>query len=467
MSTLVKENQPCVFTVVANNYLPYARQLMLSVRTHSPDVRRVVFLCDRETKEYPVHNPEKDKFELIQIEKLDIGDFATMAFRYSLIELCTAIKPFCFNHLLDSGHNEIAYLDPDINTYSSLGPVFDLVAENNIVLTPHLTEPVNDDRRPNEIDILRAGAYNLGFLAVKASPETRKFINWWRDRLRHHCLAAPNKGLFVDQRWIDLVPSMFDGVCISKNPGFNVAYWNLTERKISRSNSVLLANNEPLIFIHYSGIRPHKPEFSHHQDRHTLDSLSPILNELTLDYIKGLKSHGASKGNTKLYAFSMLHNQEVISNLTKSLYIELEADLPINSIALDNQRFCEDFIRAINQPASSPSEEKPNPLISRAAYKVYESRVDLQERFPDIFAQDAEAFALWLLTSSEKNNLIPRASQDFIKSTLKRSTEGRFSATPSYIVTLYHRISLVRYLTLRLTNERTRKKLLRFIERRK
>ena len=40
------------------------------------------------------------------------------------------------------------------------------------------------------------------------------------------------EGLFVDQRWVDLVPALFDDYVVMKRAGLNVAYWNLHERSI-------------------------------------------------------------------------------------------------------------------------------------------------------------------------------------------------------------------------------------------
>ena len=34
-------------------------------------------------------------------------------------------------------------------------------------------------------------------------------------------------GVYTDQRWCDLVPALFDGVKVLRDPGLNVASWNL------------------------------------------------------------------------------------------------------------------------------------------------------------------------------------------------------------------------------------------------
>ena len=40
---------------------------------------------------------------------------------------------------------------------------------------------------------------------------------------------------FFDQGWLDLVPSYFSDTAILRHPGYNVAFWNLLERRVTRS----------------------------------------------------------------------------------------------------------------------------------------------------------------------------------------------------------------------------------------
>jgi hypothetical protein len=90
--------------------------------------------------------------------------------------------------------------------------------------TPHLTGELDEGYHPTELDILRSGVYNLGFLGLTRSQETMRFLKWWQVRLHDRCLVDLNRGLFVDQRWMDLAPGLFDGVFVLRDPGCNVAY---------------------------------------------------------------------------------------------------------------------------------------------------------------------------------------------------------------------------------------------------
>ena len=60
--------------------------------------------------------------------------------------------------------------------------------------------------------------------------------------------------IFTDQKWGDIVPAMFDGVFILREPGYNVSTWNLSNRSVTQDpEGRILVNGQPLQFYHFSG----------------------------------------------------------------------------------------------------------------------------------------------------------------------------------------------------------------------
>ena len=92
-----------------------------------------------------------------------------------------------------------------------------------------------DGRQPTEQDLLLAGTYNLGFIGVG---NTRRGAAHARlvERAAGHRLASSTSrdGFFTDQKWIDFVPGLFDAHLV-KDPSWNVAYWNLATRPLTRA----------------------------------------------------------------------------------------------------------------------------------------------------------------------------------------------------------------------------------------
>jgi hypothetical protein len=92
---------------------------------------------------------------------------------------------------------------------------------------------------------------------VRTTGEGARFADWWARRLTAHCFDDIPQGLFTDQRWCDHVPAFFERVHILRDPGFNVASWNLSQRKVSVGrDGVIRVNGAPLRFWHFTKLGP-------------------------------------------------------------------------------------------------------------------------------------------------------------------------------------------------------------------
>lgn len=220
-----------------------------------------------------------------------------MSGQYTIIELNCAIKPFMAQYLFKNYSPDILlYLDTDIFIYHSLESIEAALTENDIVLTPHFTHPMNDDKEPRERDMLRSGLYNAGFIGMKKSKTVDNILQWWSDRLIDQCYYNFAEGMGVDQYWLNLVPLFFDRVQIFNHKGANVAYWNLHERILNKKDNAIFVNDtEPLLFLHISGYKFDKPEeLSRHQTRFQLSEL-PVLKELLIEYKTIVYKNGYEK----------------------------------------------------------------------------------------------------------------------------------------------------------------------------
>jgi glycosyltransferase involved in cell wall biosynthesis len=241
-------------TIVAPNYLPAARVLAASFLAHHPGGSFTVLLLDE-----PAQSSEN--FEVLS--PYDIGiersEVHRMAMIYDVKEFATAVKPWLLKTLLARDSTDVAlYFDPDIEVFAPVEDVAELAREHSIVLTPHTTAPFpNDGLLPDDLMILQAGTYNLGFIAV--GPGANEFLDWWSWKLARDCLVAVNRGQFVDQRWADFVPVLFDHTVL-RDRTCNVAYWNLHERSVRWTGERYEVEGRPLRFFHFSGFDPMKAD---------------------------------------------------------------------------------------------------------------------------------------------------------------------------------------------------------------
>ena len=194
--------------------------------------------------------------QVVEAQALQIPRFQAWVFKHDIVEACTAVKGQMLVECLAAGFDIVIYLDPDIALFSPLRDILRRLEDASIVLTPHQAEP-NDSQLAvddNERTSLRYGIYNLGFLAVRNDPTGRAFADWWSSQLHRACYDAVDEGLFTDQKYCDLAPALFDRVHIERDPGCNVASWNLSRRALRFEGGDLLVNGSPLKFYHFTKI---------------------------------------------------------------------------------------------------------------------------------------------------------------------------------------------------------------------
>lgn len=320
------------FTLCSNNYLAQAIVLgkSLSINISHSDFK--IGLIDEKD---PDINYNSIPFDIIEVKTIGIPDFNGMIERYDITELNTAAKPFFFKYFWEKQDktNSIIYLDPDIYVYNSFIELEKLLEIYDIILTPHCTNPIDDDKLPSENNFLNAGLYNLGFLAVKKTANAKYMLDWWAKRLVDKAYNNFEKGMFTDQLWMNFTPLFFKNVCISLNPGYNMAYWNLHERSISYSSENYYVNNESLlIFYHFSGFDPTTPDsISKYQNRFSFEERPELIklfnsykNELFKEgynyyipfkctYVKIKESHDNAK--LKLNLINMPVSKRVIRSI--------------------------------------------------------------------------------------------------------------------------------------------------------
>jgi hypothetical protein len=195
--------------------------------------------------------------EVVYARDLGVPSFLGWLFKHDIVEASTAVKGKMLLHVLKHGADKVVYLDPDIAVFSDLGGILNRLDTHSIVLTPHQVSPNESEglMKDNELTSLKYGIYNLGFVAVKNDEFGQQFAEWWSRQLHFACYDEIENGLFTDQKWCDIVPALFDGVYIERDPGYNVASWNLSKRRLTiESDGRILVNDSPLKFFHFTKI---------------------------------------------------------------------------------------------------------------------------------------------------------------------------------------------------------------------
>lgn len=381
-------------TIVARNYLAHARVLASSFRAQHPEGRFTVLVIDDRFGEIA---GEGQPFDVIALGSLGVDPktLNEMIVSYGVMELATAVKPWLLRALLEQGSPAVAYFDPDIVLYQPVADLFHLADQEAIVLTPHLLTPMpRDDRQPAENDILSAGVYNLGFIAVGTGSHV--FLDWWSERLQRDCRVDPARQYFTDQRWIDFVPGFFNPH-ILQDPGCNVAYWNADQRRVELMNHQWRVGDVALRFFHFSGYDPRVPYLlSKHQGNRprVLFSQQPDLRILCDAYGKALFEAGYEEMSSIQYGWGKLPNGMVIDHRMRKSYHEGLVNSVVYRHAMPPNPFDQGGLTPFIDWLREPYPHRPT--VSRYASVVYDERKDVRRAFPDIAGSDQRAFLSWM-----------------------------------------------------------------------
>ena len=255
-----------VFTVSSPSHIAQAKTLIESALRHNPGY--TAFICLFNGDSFCIQQLEEFGLaRIIEVETVGVESYEKMKQQYTQFELSTALKPHMAYHILTTYAPEhLVYLDADIQV---LHKWFEHeLPDKDIFITSHSNSNIVWDdnvaergRYLLERSILRGGVYNSGFFYLKNTPVAAAFAKWWKGVLVDGAYNNVAIGLFTDQLWLNFAPVYFgDNIHVVKEPGYNVAYWNLDERDLEEvDNKYVVKTAEgksgPLVFFHYSGYR--------------------------------------------------------------------------------------------------------------------------------------------------------------------------------------------------------------------
>ena len=339
-----------IFTIISENYLPLAWTLMDSINAKSEESYELFVVLADVDKESLKKIKNKKKYHITYLSGEEIFPnkqlYLELAFKYDVTEFCTSLKPYTFLKLEATNKYEgIIYFDPDFYIYSPISDIFTILKNKLCIVTPHYydVEEEYSGYVPESV-ILFAGIFNFGFFAINPKHiRSNQLLKWWSQRLIDGAYHDKIDAYHTDQKWMDFLPTYFgDTVHIIRKPGYNIAIWNLHQRKFKKtSNDFYVAdkndlNFSPISFIHFAGFDYNNIDLVH---KHYLDvpsSKFPVLKELMYSYKEHLKQNEFEDYIKIPYKFNFFENNEPIIKFHRrlfraALFNENQYDSPFNT----------------------------------------------------------------------------------------------------------------------------------------
>lgn len=311
-------------TIASKRYLALARVTAESFRRQHAEIPFYTLLADEPDAEY---DAAREPFETVRLDDLSVDDSLGFRFQYNELELSYASTPYLIDHLLDKGFDGVVFLKQETLVLGALEAEFELLRRHSVLLTPHLLEPPGGERAiETELNVLRAGVYNGGFIALNGSEEARRVLAWWKKKTRRNCFRAVEEGLHFEQRWLDFVPSLAPSCRILRDPGMNVGHWNLPERRVRVSGGAVTAAGVPCRVFRFSGYQFDAPHMVTRYNPHmTVESTGEAAGVVRM-YQELLEKAGHRACQQRNYAYGCFDNGALISDEARRIYHDLDGE---------------------------------------------------------------------------------------------------------------------------------------------
>jgi hypothetical protein len=343
-----KNNAFC--TISTFSHLHQALTLARSIQRHHCQSRFYILLAENVTPDLADRLQKEHseiKIHYVFLDQLNAPEcvIRRMAFYYSPFEFCCALRGYLHRYMYDfTGHSQWIFLDGDTYALADMRNVFEQLNSANILLSPHLRKPIDVTNAPHlEWNVLWAGVYNGGFLAINKTSESKKFIDWFCVRLEKYGVIEPGKrGWNADQLWLNLVFHCFDNVQVVKEVGVNIGHWNVFDGELSCVDEKLFFNEKPLILFHFSGWSADDlnkvSNYTPPEKRLSLNG-SIAWRKLSIEYAEQLQLNNLV--NLPEYSFARFQNGKLIEHWMRRHYYDmfLQNNCKWQNAPFENERY--------------------------------------------------------------------------------------------------------------------------------
>jgi len=241
-------------TIVTASHLPFAKALLHSLQQQCQlgfTVQLSVLIVDAE---------EPSQLAIEGMDILSLSNLNYAPYGQEIIQqyasthadkLRWCLKPVLLHYLINRFQCSVIYADSDLYFFNHYHFLFELLNQHAVLLSPHFRSLHPQNIETEFLKNFTEGMYNGGFIG--ASEKGLSALEWWAQACSYACEQNAVKGLFDDQKYLDLLPARFSGVHVLQHKGCNVAAWNINDcKRVLVDEKVLIDGVYLIIFIHFA-----------------------------------------------------------------------------------------------------------------------------------------------------------------------------------------------------------------------
>lgn len=236
------------------------------------------------------HTPtaQNESLQFYQTEQLQSEYLSPILKKYKGDKLRWSLKPAFLFSLLNKVE-KVIYIDNDIAFFESPNFLFNELENHAVLLTPHRYSFSPSKEQFWLENNLKLGLYNAGFIAVNKN--AKHVLKWWEACCLYRCEKNFWRGLYDDQKYLDLFPVIEPSTKILEHKGCNVAGWNIENCPRSLKENQVFIEDFPIVFIH----------FNHFTIRLILEGKDEHLKPYWQQYFTYLKSNNSYITESSFY----------------------------------------------------------------------------------------------------------------------------------------------------------------------
>ncbi|MDF2840273.1 MAG: hypothetical protein K0Q99_1045 [Clostridia bacterium] len=239
------------FCIILSKYRLYQGIALYRSLVYNHNNFRAFILCVDDEAYQMCISMNLENAILLRTDELTDERLAVIKQNRRLNEYCWTLKPFFLEYVLSKYEyiDHAVYLDADICFFSDPAPMFENKHNYCALFSEHDFLEKDSEVEKN------CGKYNSGLVIFKNCKTSLDILKWWEEKCIDWCFDSIDEGKFGDQKYLDLIPRLFEGIYSISAPGVNIAPWNEAKYHFSNKAEKVYANMNQLICYHYCGLR--------------------------------------------------------------------------------------------------------------------------------------------------------------------------------------------------------------------